>query len=347
MSLETPDSRPITADEIILAVGGNLNNDEIDAEKSGYYLAQAVKDLNQDPEALEFYRAVLLDGDIQHLKSETKKHIQKMKELVQPGFLSLLKTRGYLAIKETIRERQRIAEFLAYAKNLKPVRHDLDLTIDEFRSPKALGLKNGSQGYDLPVAASHYVYATSDQIAHPMGNIRHKQDYINEIGDVFVPKDHGYRYLDEADIVNRAEIVMMDIADVGVCTRRLEKSAILTYLNNVFDYEGGKEILGYYLAYVFEDLDDANRFLSQNCTRECAEAWQKDYGFDQNRLSDLGSHFRYWDENGEMVSFEDDTTGWLRRIQKRMREVFDATGILPPLELEIRIRDHAKIKEGC
>lgn len=330
---------PLTEEEIEKIAGEKNVHSGVDSTGPNTYLVEAVSDLNKNPSALDFYRQVILGENQEYLKMATKEKIARL-ESMQPNLRGAFK-KGFYGMRDLILSKRKRTDFKVFTSSLQPVRRDSNFTIEgEFRSPFSLGLQNGTGGYDTPVLASHYVYGTFDEVSHPMGS---KLPNVDERA-----QDKGYYYLDKEDIKERAEIVMMDIADVQVCTNKLGKSAILTYLDNLFDYEGGKEVLALYLAYVFEDLAEAQKFLSENCTRYTAESWYKGYGpnrFGTHPLDyDDGSQFKYIDAEGKRVEFAQDTTGRLKRIQKRMREVFDATGILPPLELEIRVRDYAKIK---
>lgn len=226
---------------------------------------------------------------------------------------------------------------------------DFDPAKGEFFSSDTKGCPNGvGGGYDTTVLAHRYTYASFDKISHPQA-----------IGATQVS------VIDDENLQGRADVLTMDVADLFITAKKFNRSNIELLMKNMFDFEGGKKILALYLAFIFRTVEEAKEFLQNNCGRMKADSWYKDPAYVARETQSIAPELSTMvDSSGKpMRDLSFDSQGWLdsdgkptatmspsmRRlfeIQEKMIDVFQKTGIVPPLELEVRIPGKAKVKKN-
>lgn len=213
----------------------------------------------------------------------------------------------FFNISEKRRKKQKLADFEQFVASLKPVRADNRQGIAEFKSPRQTGNIQFYGGLDILVQADAYVYGSFDKIHHYMAG--------------------GATYeLDEQDIADRATIVTQDIE---VMMTRDHQRVLRKYITNLFDYTQGKKILALYLASVFDSPDEAVAFIARNNDSHAGQLWPHGYGVN------------YFDVPGTEESVSEKR---LQEIISAMKVIMQETDIEPPLTLEVRVRDSAKVK---
>lgn len=220
---------------------------------------------------------------------------------------------------------ERLSRFREFVAGLAPIRGDRpNLAYEEFVSPRESGSISSFGPQDVLVQADRYVYGSFDGIAHAMSG-----------------RPEGAYRLDEVDLRDRAQIVMQDIANV---IPRARDNPIGRYLDNVFDYENGKEIIARYLSMAFESPDEAREFLRRNNGMQQAQQW------DRGMLrAGPGADVPYQDgDTAETIRARYDAEELFAQnrvgaIEAKMSRILAETGIEPPLSLEIRVPDRVKI----
>lgn len=112
------------------------------------------------------------------------------------------------------------------------------------------------------------------------------------------------------------------------------------YLDNLFDFENGQKILAVYLALVFETPEHAHAALSTS------------RGYPMHAQHWDSMDLLYYQESGYVASSRDDSLAQEQReasitqaFLEKMKFVLEKTGIEPPLSLEIRVKDSARVKK--
>ena len=274
-------------------------------------LAKERELIAQDPELARAYREIVENENQDFLR---EKSAAQVKELEQHFFgpFSIFK------IGERRRKKAKLEEFQRFVDGMTPVRADKN-DFDEFKSPEMSGLVSSYGAQDTLVRAERYVYGSFVEIGH------------------FMSRGKNQRELDRADIEPRAQIVMNDVANVQA--RRKDGSFMKKYLTNVFDFENGRKVLALYLASVFDTPDQAVRMIGK-CGVTEAQRWDE---------LDLLS---YSDPSFRSESAEDFKAQQKREAELsdlfvgRMKDLLRETGLEPPLSLEIRVRDTARVKRS-
>jgi hypothetical protein len=362
---EAGSSLQMTLDEMYRNIDTTVR--QKDDQHQDSFAKMVCAELNNNPELRTLYRETFLEGRQERLNTKTKKQIETLKVL----FFKRLEADKL----EYVRERifgKRLKSFQKFVEEMIPIRNDSNPEIkEEFKSPRLLAeeghnhlIERGDGFYDSPVQGGRYIYASFREICHPMaaGDIVTAKDEdrveidrelgIKDRNDIrtrkykdFTPEikqRYSARFLDDRDFQGRAEIVMMDIADVQVVIGNMEKHGIRKvpcmmkcYLDNTFDYQGGKKLLAVYLASVFDSVEEAQSFFLENVGRELAESWYKPLGIEEEFSRMKPTPMKNETTNHALQR--------LRTEHQRMVDIFNETGIMPPLELEIRIPDRAKI----
>jgi hypothetical protein len=203
--------------------------------------------------------------------------------------------------------KEKLAAFHQWTSNLKPVRSDSNKSLTEFKSPKLSGKAEHSGYHGYDALVQAYNYVYAS-----FDGIKHNLSY----GDAVT--------LDESDLEDRAEVVMQDVADMVVGEK---KSLVRNYINNLFDYKTAKMILAVYCASIFENPKEAQDFFHRNNGgRLFVEGWDKD---------------KYPESPDKAQRLRDE------EIISQMKNILAKFGIEPPLSLEVRIKDCAKVARAA
>lgn len=274
-------------------------------------LASIDQEFQEDPDLLVQCRKMFLENDQEYLRKKSVAQLQEMMTLYdgnqQPA--SFWQWRRKREQQEKQQEKKKHLEtFRKFVDGLTPVRADSHKDLTVFKSPRAIGQHNSFGPKDVPVQADNYVYAGFPEIAHHMSL--------------------GGRRLDENELRDRAELVMNDAGFVWQRANNRNGKFMRTYLRNAFDYTTGKEILAAYLASVFASPEEAAAFVRCNNDPPSVQHWEEG--------GNRGFHNKEY-----TLRFPPERAA---QIIARMKEIRDATGIEPPLSLEVRIRDHANVR---
>jgi len=264
----------------------------------------------KDPELNFLYHEIIEKGNFDLLREKSAEQLEELSKRYF-GKFSIFK------LGEHLRKKEKLKSFETFVDSLEPVRADKN-NFPEFKSPKESGKVASYGPQDIIVRSEEYVYGSFDKIGHSMS------------------KGENQHVLDEKEIVPRAQIIMNDIANV--VARSSGESYAKKYLNNTFDYDSGKKILTLYLASVFDNPQQAEDVLS--------------------RAEGQAMTAQRWDSEGMLnyrdSTFADMTPGAYQQQQKReeemmqtflgrMKSMLKDTGIEPPLSIEIRVKDSAKV----
>ncbi len=276
-------------------------------------LDRAFEEIDGRPDATVQFEQVLVAGNPEALRENGNRQAEKMRAAWERDQES------------DPSAPERLAQFRGFVAGLAPIRGDRpNLAYDEFVSPRISGSISSFGPSDVLVQADRYVYGSFDGIAHAMSG-----------------RPEGAYRLDENDLRDRAQIVMQDIANV---IPRAVNAPIGKYLDNVFDYQNGKEIIARYLSMVFETPDEARSFLRSNNQMQQAQLWDRGM-LHAGAVADIP----YQDgDTAETIRARYDaeelaSKARLAQIESKMKRILAETGIEPPLSLEIRIPDRVKI----
>lgn len=242
---------------------------------------QLVGELSSDPELMAFYQETFVEGNQDRLREKSRGQLAKM--------FALFPAAG--------KSPTCIEPFRALVRGARVVNNSAEHH-ETLRPPVETGVYSSYGPQDVLIQAHHYVYASLDAVPHNMAK-RAKNEF------------------DRADLGGRAELVMMDVADMS---HRCNGNLAAHYRNNIFDFETGEEILAAYLAYVFDTPEQAQAFISSGNMRTYVNTWDRD------------------DWPDEYKKPEGIDTAKAREIQARMKKIHAEMGIEPPLSLEVRIR---------
>lgn len=280
------------------------------AEHVRKFLDQVAEEFAHDPQTEERCSRILIEHDSIALRENGERQRNAIAQYWQEQNGGDAKAKA------------RLAAFVVFTQCLQPVRADKPgLPYTQFESPRRVGAAASFGAQDTAVQADRYVYGSFDGIRHNMA------------------RGNSYR-LDEAAIADRAEIVMQDIANV---IAREGAQPMKRYIDNLFDYRNGKQVLAYYLASVFESPKEAERFLERNNGMQQAQRW--DEGFLSPVMDEV--HVQEGDDDATVrARWQEAEMKSDRRkeeIERAMKDILAATGIEPPLSLEVRIPDTAPI----
>ncbi len=204
------------------------------------------EEMQKDPAFAEYFIKIVVSGDVK----DTNEYAAKQTEQLRAHYLG---DRPWLHPLDTLQRREKLAAFQKFMAELRPVRGDANKSITTYKSPRALGSSISFGPADIFVQADRYVYASFDRIKH------HMTDRFTELA-----------VLDTEGIPDDTQIVLKDIADSGQNDR---DHRYHDYLNNIFPYKTGKEMLALYLATVFESPEEAEAFFKVNNKRQNAQRW--------------------------------------------------------------------------
>ncbi len=292
-----------------------------DSARGNEIFQDSMRELASDPSLRKLYRTTFIEKDYSALREKSTEQVKAMKHYY------LSEASVQLSHEKA---KQKAATFLQFVENLDPIRQDTDLSITEFKSPRALGLGRGDGGYDTIVQGGDYVYGSFDGLCHEMAAQSRNQPNVAAMSPEEA-RAKGTRRLDQAALMNHAEIAMMDVADLLITAKHQNQDLLSLYVSNLHTYAEGKELLVYYLASVFESPEEATALIN-NSGRYFVEEWDREVK-DQS-----GAHFS--------VPKEFIESGRIFAIQDRMRKIFARTRMVPPLQLEVRIRDSAQVMPG-
>lgn len=275
-------------------------------------IAQELELIARDPELAALYRDIIENGDLESLKTKSAAQVAELSQRYLGNF-SLLK------LPERLRKTNKLKLFSKFVNGLTPIRADSQSYDGEFKSPERTGNLYSYGPQDTVAHAEQFVYGSFAEFAHLMARN--------------LPQ---YR-LDQTDIAPRAQIIMNDVANV-IARTEPGQSFMKKYLTNTFDWENGKKILALYLASVFDTPEQAQNMIdSAGGNPMAAQHW------------DEGNSLRYYDPELSSHSDEEYSRQRAKEIEQseifleRMRNILADTGIEPPLSIEIRVKDTAKI----
>lgn len=269
--------------------------------------------LAQDPETKSLYQDIFEGSNFDTLREKSANQATELSERYF-GRYSLF------SFRERHQKKAKLELFERFVETLAPVRADKN-EYSEYQSPERTGNAASYGPQDILVHSEKFVYASFTEIGHSMSQ---------------GPDQHR---LDKNDIAPRAQIVMNDIANVVARTAPGE-SFVKKYLKNIFDFENGKKILAIYLASVFETPQQAVDMLSSTGGRpEAAQRWDsmpvfnyKDSTMEPKNIEEFNTQNKH---NNEMAQI----------FLQRMKLILEETGIEPPLSIEVRVKDSAKIEK--
>lgn len=264
------------------------------------------------PELQQLYTSIIEQGDSTALREKSRAQLANLEKMYY-GKLSVF------TLGDRLRKHNKIKSFGEFVDSLAVVRADKNEHA-EYLSPEQTGTSASYGPQDVMVHAEQFVYASFTEIGHGMSQGKHQ------------------RKLDMQESSSRAQIVMNDIANVVARTPGGE-TFMKKYLANVFDFDTGKKILTTYLASVFDTPQQAIDMIGRAGGQPMvAQQWDKGLG----RLDYRDSTFQ--GNSSEEYHAQDARDAELgARFISRMQEILAQTGIEPPLSIEVRIKDSAKV----
>jgi len=304
---QAADFLSLMKNDIPAEIVGRIEGDE--------QLRTAAAELAADPELAESYRSILIEGDAGVLREHSQAQLAK----VMDQYFAGVKAWNFLEFRQ---RRKKLEAFRSFFGQAAPVRGDKpDLSFHKFVSPRQTKKAASFGQQDVIVQADNYVYGSLDQVPHYMT----------------AHSGNNYR-LQDADAVARGELVMQDVANIAA---RHPKELVRNYLNNTFDYQTGKEILAAYLAKIFDSPRQAADFLSRNSSPDQAQNWDRGaMYFSPDLLPESLTAAQ------TLPALQKKAEAKTAAVSQAMAEMYEATGIEPPLSLEVRIRDEAEIVYG-
>lgn len=293
-----------------------------ESHRGNEYLKILQEELLGNPKTEQLYNEIILNENFDVLRKKTHEQIKKLSEL-------FFKNPKFFHIRHNFAQGRKLKAFTEYVDALKPIRNDVG-KYDEFKSPQLTGNINSYGGLDPLVKAERHVYASFDKMAHYMSGKLGVSPNTIELSD--------------DGLEDRAQIVMIDIANIPSRASQQGKGLMEKYLTNMFDYKGGKKILSLYLALVFDDPRDAEYTFDRNNSR-LAQLWDEDDDFSEfGNDNDLlrGKTPKEVSEILETIIPEK-----RRKFGRKMKFILQETGIEPPCSLELRIQDSVKAKNGA
>lgn len=300
--------------ELLLAPLQNLSENQ--KQRHIRYNIRDIKKLAANPKLRILFESNMIRGDQECLRTKTTEQIQQLKKFYADETLT--------PVEDQTRE-EKLLSFQKFTDALVPLRRDANIHTtdipDSFYSPRSLDLNRGDNTYDLLPQGGAYVYGSFNNISHNMAG-----GHMADPSQIKEMQAQHLFFLDQDDIADRAEIVMMDVAEIK--PRKEQETIIEMYLNNIFDYRGGKEILAYYLSAVFRSVEECMEITQAWSDRDVTQTW--------NRHED------------DFVEFHKMCTpnieeGRIREIYKKIQEIYEHTSLMPPMQLEVRVRNSAKI----
>ncbi len=269
---------------------------EKEAEKFKQRMDEVLVGFDNNTDLRKLYNEIIINKNFEALRLKSRRQLKQLHGL----YFGMARLLLFLA-----RERvQKLREFELFTESLIPIRSDVN-DYDEFLSPEKTGKVSSFGPHDPTVQAQKYVYASFDQITHSMSMNRPIK-------------------IDQNGLDDKAQIVMLDIAETFVRNQINPDQVLAAYLNNVFSYKLGKKIIAAYLALIFDNAEEAVKFLKNNNTRNIAQRWEE-------RAVDIFKHYS-----------ERDFSEKYKLVLARMKDLLDKFGIEPPLALEVRILYSAK-----
>lgn len=267
----------------------------------------------QDQEFQAMYSEIIEQNNFGRLREKSAIQLDGLKKRYfgrKPSFWNLKE-------KEVFRQKEKkLQRFTEFVESLTPVRADRN-KYEEYLSPARSGNINSYGPQDILVHAERFVYGSFAEMGHWMS------------------QGLDQRQLDTDDIAPRAQIVMQDIANVAARVSG-DGSFVKKYLQNLFDWDNGKKILALYLASVFDTPQQAHDALSIGQGHpQIAGQWEE--------------YFTYYDPSFTSGSTEEFLNQRAKDqqltqvLRERMQKMLEDTGIEPPLSLEIRVKDSAKV----
>ena len=207
---------PVTEDEILCSSvdpGDPYLND----------VQESILAMEEDEALRQLYRDVILDKNPMALQKKTKKQLRALEKIKRTGALK---------------------PFQDFMQKGCVISSGHDSGIQQLLAPIHTG-KQSHGGFllDQLFRAQNYVYAGLSTLPHLMaGGVSGSLDI-----DKSSLKRSGRTVLLETGLDQRAEIVMTDVSDIRHFVGDHGVSFVKHYLDNMFDYEGGKELLALYL----------------------------------------------------------------------------------------------------
>lgn len=268
--------------------------------------------ITADPELQQQYTSIIEHGDSTALREKSRAQLANLEKMYYGTF-------SVFTLGDRLRKRNKIKSFGEFVDTLAVVRADKNEHA-EYLSPEQTGISASYGPQDVMVHAEQFVYASFTEIGHGMSQGKHQ------------------RKLDMQESAPRAQMVMNDIANVVARTPGGE-TFMKKYLANVFDFDTGKKILATYLASVFDTPQQAIDMIGRAGGQPMvAQQWDQGLG----RLDYRDSTFQ--GNSSEEYHAQDARDAELgARFISRMQEILAQTGIEPPLSIEVRIKDSAKV----
>lgn len=271
-------------------------------------LKEELSIIDKDPDLVSLYKEIIENNNFEKLREKSLQQV----ELLYKRFLCSEE----MSEQELLARENKLKLFTEFVDNLTPIRAD-DNDYDEYRSPELSGVAKSYGSQDVLIHSEKFVYGSFREIGHLMS------------------QGQNQKVLDVEDISPRAQIVMNDIANV-IPRTPAGKSFIEKYLQNLFDFENGKKVLALYLASVFETPQQALDMLQgAGGTPHQAQRWE-DFLVYQTKNIQAETTEEY------LIKKQEDQENSTLFIN-RMKSILEDTGIEPPLSIEIRIKDTAKV----
>lgn len=262
--------------------------------------------LNSNNYFYYLYQKLIIDNDFKVLIKKTKKQITQLENIY------------YSKIKLFERKKtKKLKIFENEISKLKPIKSDdISQIKNEFLCPN-ITKKIRSFGYqDIIILSPKYVYGSFNKI------FTHNMSQNNPI------------ILNEKDILNKTQIVFIDISNIIPLANNRKRNFLELYLTNIFDYNYGKKLLAIYLAIIYEDWNEVKLINIFNKSKKYAQSWfQQNIPFDSKLFDPYKLKFV-------------DITNRKNEIFQIMEYINKETGIEPPLNFELKILNSAKFNNN-
>lgn len=292
---------------------------------SDEHIEKALEHMRSDLGLRRAYQDILVKNNQEALEEKSEAQLKQLQEMYF-GDLSFwektLPWKRQQAEKERQEKEERLKQFKQYLENCQAVlgKENPDMSMSD----------QESQISNEP-AYSNLVLL--DQSKAPISGTR-----------FYEPSETKIK---KSELRETGQVIMNDLDHMA--KRTSPDRTLGGYLNNVFDWENGQEIIATYLASVFESPEEAARFLNDPYNKNTT-GWS--FRLKPTKY-ETPAHIKKQQTKTELTEEEREDLGMealiaktkqgissnirAEEITKQMAKIWDKTGIYPPLNLQIRL----------
>jgi hypothetical protein len=308
----------------------------INDEASGEYDHVFYVELCVDANLFETWKKIFVERDRAFLRERSGRKLETLQTLYRQEMQGAAKVGDMSEAAHLARRKEAFKGFLLHPVHgsLHPERLSVILANSQLPADTK---KRTARGDDY-IGGDTFIYGSFGEFPHPFTGGIYREDYFardavdplpmtTEEATKKSPRElsmqkHQY-LLDERGFLDTADVAMFDIHLAKIGPKSGKNGYLGAYLDNYFDYQTGKQIMETYLRLVFESPEEARAYAAGGGGEFVLEQFYKEF-------PELGAKDRIGRTRTE-------------EIHRKMREIFLATGIAPPLMHELRIPDHATV----